>query len=51
MKPIAVNNSKSISAAVCTLGILFGVFVMPRHIAAAETQILRAILEKRQSCL
>ena len=38
MKPIAVNNLKSISAAVCTLGILFGVFVMPQHIAAAETQ-------------
>ena len=38
MKPIAVNNLKSISAAVCTLGILFGVFVMPQYIAAAETQ-------------
>ena len=29
---------KNLSRAVCALGIMFGVFVMPQHIAAAETR-------------
>lgn len=29
---------KKLSSAVCALGILFGVLVMPQHIAAAETK-------------
>ena len=33
-----VTKWKKLSGAVCALGILFGVFVMPQHIAAAETQ-------------
>ena len=38
MKPVAVKNLKSLSAAVCTLGVLCGVFVMPQLVSAAETQ-------------
>ena len=34
----AVTKWKKLASAVCALGILFGVFVMPQHIAAAETK-------------
>ena len=34
----AKTKWKKLFSAVCALGILFGVLVMPQHIAAAETQ-------------
>ena len=34
----AKTKWKIFSSAVCTLGFLFGIFVMPQHMAAAETQ-------------
>ncbi|MBQ2220448.1 MAG: hypothetical protein II419_02130, partial [Acidaminococcaceae bacterium] len=34
----AKTQWKKLFSAVCALGILFGVLVMPQHIAAAETQ-------------
>ena len=33
-----ITKWKIFSSAVCTLGFLFGIFVMPQHIAAAETK-------------
>ncbi len=33
-----ITKWKIFSSAVCALGFLFGIFVMPQHIAAAETQ-------------
>ena len=33
-----ITKWKKLSSVVCALGILFGVLVMPQHIAAAETQ-------------
>ena len=33
-----ITKWKIFSSAVCTLGFLFGIFVMPQHIAAAEMQ-------------
>ena len=33
-----ITKWKKLSSAVCALGFLFGIFVMPQHIAAAETK-------------